>query len=57
MKPAIYAGGVYQHDRRWRGAGEERHLVDAIVIDNVPSQANRLEAALAERGRSWAYPS
>lgn len=47
VKPAIYSGGVYQHDRRWWDLGEGTEKVAAIVIDNVPSQANRLEAALA----------
>ena len=46
VKPAIYAGGAYQLDRRWWGDDGERRPVDAVVIDNVPSQANRLEAAL-----------
>ena len=46
VKPAIYAGGVYQQGRRWHGEGEQRKVVEAIVIDNVPSQANRVEAAL-----------
>lgn len=46
VKPAIYSGGVYQMDRRWWGDGDQRRPVDAVVIDNVPSQANRLEAAL-----------
>jgi CRISPR-associated protein GSU0053 (Cas_GSU0053) len=46
IKPAIYACGVYQHYKGWRGEGEKRQPVDAIVIDNVPSQANRPEAAL-----------
>jgi CRISPR-associated protein Csb1 len=48
VKPAIYEGGKYQHDKRWVGEGDERELVDAIVIDNVPSQANRLEQALRD---------
>lgn len=47
VKPAIYEGGKYQHDRRWVGEGDDRRATDAVVIDNVPSQANRLEAALA----------
>lgn len=52
VKPAIYAGGVYQYDRRWVGEGDAREPVTAIVIDNVPSQVNRLEAALCSlRGR------
>lgn len=49
VKPAVYEGGRYQIDRRWpnEDAGE---AVEVVVIDNVPSQANRLEAALrAER--------
>ena len=50
VKPAIYAGAVYQTDRRWPppvdthpGDDEPQHV---FVIDNVPSQANRLEEAL-----------
>lgn len=46
VKPAIYEGGRYQQDRRWWGGGDDRRVVDVIVIDNVPSQANRIEAAL-----------
>jgi CRISPR-associated protein Csb1 len=46
VKPAVYEGGSYQHDVRWRGEGDARRRTDAIVIDNVPSQANRIEAAL-----------
>lgn len=45
-QPAIYEGGVYQLQRRWWGEGDERRRVDASVIDNEPSQANRLELAL-----------
>ncbi|HVC35233.1 MAG TPA: type I-U CRISPR-associated RAMP protein Csb1/Cas7u [Chloroflexota bacterium] len=44
IKPATYAGGVFQEDERWWGEPPERTGV--IVIDNPPSQANRLEAAL-----------
>jgi CRISPR-associated protein Csb1 len=52
VKPAVYQGGVFQLGRRWVGDGDERHAVDVIVIDNEPSQANRLEAALERmRGR------
>jgi CRISPR-associated protein Csb1 len=43
VKPSSYEGGQYQRDRRWLNGA----AVDAIVIDNVPSEANRLEAALA----------
>jgi CRISPR-associated protein Csb1 len=56
VKPAVYAGGVYQTDRRWWGSGPDRRVVDAIVIDNVPSQANRLEAALEERRGELGLP-
>ncbi|HLH69941.1 MAG TPA: type I-U CRISPR-associated RAMP protein Csb1/Cas7u [Candidatus Dormibacteraeota bacterium] len=44
VKPAVYAGGLFQEDERWWGDPPARTRV--IVIDNVPSQANRLEAAL-----------
>ncbi|HVA21778.1 MAG TPA: type I-U CRISPR-associated RAMP protein Csb1/Cas7u [Candidatus Micrarchaeia archaeon] len=46
VKPAVYQGGHYQLDRRWDDTVEPPEVVDAVVIDNVPSQANRLEAAL-----------
>ena len=45
VKPAVYLGGEYQHDRRW-ASSEDKEAQDVIVIDNVPSQANRLEEAL-----------
>lgn len=47
VKPAVYEGGSYQVDRRWVGDPADRRNVLAVVVDNVPSQANRLEAALA----------
>jgi hypothetical protein len=46
VKPAVYAGGLYQLDRRWDTTQDPPEAVDVVVIDNVPSQANRLEAAL-----------
>ncbi|MGH9102697.1 MAG: type I-G CRISPR-associated RAMP protein Csb1/Cas7g [Acidimicrobiales bacterium] len=46
VKPATYEGGQFQHGRRWFGEGDDRRVVDILVIDNEPSQANRLEAAL-----------
>lgn len=46
VRPAIYEGGRFQQDRRWWGQGDLRREVQVIVIDNVPSQANRLEASL-----------
>lgn len=53
VKPPIYAaarqgeGPQYQFHAAWRGDGEHRRTVTATVVDNVPSQANRIEAALA----------
>ena len=52
VKPAVYEGGRYQLDRRW-AAPDDAAPTDVVVIDNVPSQANRLEAALY-RARSEA---
>ncbi|MFV0256826.1 MAG: type I-U CRISPR-associated RAMP protein Csb1/Cas7u [Acidimicrobiales bacterium] len=57
VKPPVYAGGHYQEDKRWLGEGEHRHVVDALVIDNVPSQANRLEAALERMADQLGLPS
>jgi len=48
VKPAVYEGRRYQTDRRWVGDGEAREPADVVVIDNVPSQANRLEDALRQ---------
>ena len=45
VNPAIYAGGRYQHDKRWESS-DSAESTPVIVVDNVPSQANRLEAAL-----------
>lgn len=45
VKPAIYEGGNYQQDRRWANPTDQ-NPTPVIVIDNVPSQANRLEEAL-----------
>jgi CRISPR-associated protein Csb1 len=57
VKPAIYAGGQYQRDRRWVGESPDRTVADVIVIDNVPSQANRLEAALEELAPRLGLPT
>jgi CRISPR-associated protein Csb1 len=46
VKPAVYADRQYQEDRRWVRANDELVERAVVVIDNVPSQANRLEAAL-----------
>jgi hypothetical protein len=48
VKPAIYEGPRFQHGRRWWGEGDDRRVVDVIVIDNEPSEANRLEAAMED---------
>lgn len=56
VKPAVYEGGKYQEDRRW-ASPEDSESTPVIVIDNVPSQANRLEAALRRhRGASVPVP-
>lgn len=54
VKPAVYAGGLYQEDERWWGDPPARTRV--IVIDNTPSQANRLEAALEGLRASLGLP-
>ncbi len=46
MKPAVYQGGVYQTDRRWESTSDDEPA-DVIIIDNVPSQANRLSEKAA----------
>ena len=55
VKPAIYDGGTYQHDRRWANP-TDAEPTDVIVIDNVPSQANRLEEALRKHRAATAIP-
>lgn len=55
VKPAVYAGGEYQHDRRWASSNDEE-AQSVIVIDNVPSQANRLEEALRVHRESLGLP-
>ncbi|HVF14018.1 MAG TPA: type I-U CRISPR-associated RAMP protein Csb1/Cas7u, partial [Acidimicrobiales bacterium] len=56
VKPATYAGGVFQHGRRWWGEDGDRRPVDILVVDNEPSQANRLEAALGQRREEFGLP-
>lgn len=56
VKPAVYAGGLYQVEKRWWGEDDTRQIVDAISIDNTPSQANRLEAALERMAPSLGLP-
>lgn len=55
VKPAIYAGGTYQDDQRWANP-TDAGPTDVIVIDNVPSQANRLEEALRKHRAATAIP-
>ena len=55
VKPAVYEGGVYQQDRRW-AAADDAEPTPVIVIDNVPSQANRLEDALRRNRESTSVP-
>ncbi len=44
VKPPVYEGGRYQMDRRWETPGADMPT-EVVVLDQVPSQANRLEAA------------
>ena len=55
VKPAVYPGGMYQEDCRW-ASSEDEEAQDVIVIDNVPSQANRLEDALCRHRQSIELP-
>ena len=55
VKPAVYEGGTYQLDRRW-ASPDDSEPTQVIVIDNVPSQANRLEEALRRNLESTSIP-
>ena len=55
VKPAVYEGGTYQRDRRW-ASPDDGEPTQVIVIDNVPSQANRLEEALRKNRESTSIP-
>ena len=55
VKPAVYEGGIYQFDRRW-ASPDDGEPTQVIVIDNVPSQANRLEEALRRNRESTSIP-
>lgn len=55
VKPAVYEGGKYQLDRRW-SSPQDDGPTEVIVIDNVPSQANRLEDALRRHRESIGIP-
>ena len=59
VKPAIYAGAQYQEDRRWPPPDDvppSDEPQQVFVIDNVPSQANRLEEALRRSRASTGVP-
>ena len=55
VKPAAYEGGRYQKDRRW-ASPDDAEPTQIVVIDNVPSQANRLEDALRRHRASTLVP-
>ena len=55
VKPAVYEGGNYQLDRRWESP-DDAEATPVIVIDNVPSQANRLEHALLRDREASSIP-
>ena len=55
VKPAVYEGGKYQMDRRW-ASDDDTEPTRVIVIDNVPSQANRLEQALQRAREEISIP-
>ncbi|MXX22085.1 MAG: type I-U CRISPR-associated protein Cas7 [Chloroflexi bacterium] len=55
VKPAVYEGGAYQLDRRWASPDDAEPTL-VIVIDNVPSQANRLEHALRRDREASSIP-
>lgn len=55
VKPAVYEGGTYQLDCRWDASADEGPT-PLIVIDNVPSQVNRLEEALRRSSGSTGIP-
>lgn len=55
IKPAVYEGGTHQHDRRW-AAPDDTEPTPVVVIDNVPSQANRLEDAIRRNRTSAPVP-
>jgi CRISPR-associated protein Csb1 len=55
VKPPIYAGMEYQHDKRWESTDADAPT-DVIVLDNVPSQANRLEDAVRRAAPAVGVP-
>ena len=55
VKPAVYQGGTYQVDHRWASPADDKPT-RVVVIDNVPSQANRLEEAIRRHRSSVKAP-
>ncbi|MEZ5218387.1 MAG: type I-U CRISPR-associated protein Csb2 [Ilumatobacteraceae bacterium] len=55
IKPPTYIGGVFQLGKRWASPDDE-HPTDIVVIDNVASQANRIEAALRQQAAALGLP-
>ena len=55
VKPAVYEGGKFQQDQRWVATTDEKPT-PVVVIDNVPSQANRLEEALRRNRAAASLP-
>ena len=55
VKPAVYQGGTYQMDHRWASPADDKPT-PVVVIDNVPSQANRLEEAIRRHRSSIKAP-
>ena len=55
IKPAVYEYGAYQFDRRW-AFPDDGEPTQVIIIDNMPSQANRLEEALRRSRESTSIP-
>lgn len=56
VAPAIHSGRAYQQDKRWWSHDGVRESVDAVVIDGVASQANRLELALKQHREVMGLP-
>lgn len=55
VKPAGYPERMFQEDERWWG--DPLQPTRAIVIDNTPSQANRLEASLERLATELGLPA
>lgn len=61
VKPPTYpgdggSGAMIQIDQRWIGEGDDRRKSEVVILDSVPSQANRYESALGEMAESLGLP-